>query len=251
MELSLVLILLIVLSGFIKGFTGFGLSLILISVLFEIGFQSFEILPILVPLFVILDLILYYEHRNDVKLDFKENFSLHPTTLMTLFLGILFGTYLLTVIDGSYLKLIFGVLTLIMLFFLVMKVDMHQMIIPSERKNGFFGMLAGILTGLFTMNGALPSLYLIYHQYPKKKYMVSLVTFLILSDIILIAVYLFKDLFTISGFLISLQLFIMVLTGFLMGIFIRKYVSSKTFKSLVIAFLAINSIKIIFDFFFL
>jgi uncharacterized membrane protein YfcA len=92
MELSLVLVLLIVLSGFIKGFTGFGLSLILISVLFEMGYTVSEFLPILVPLFVVLDIILYLENRKNIKLDFNENFTLHPTTLMTLFIGVLFGT---------------------------------------------------------------------------------------------------------------------------------------------------------------
>jgi hypothetical protein len=250
MELTLVIVVLIILSGFIKGFTGFGLSLLLISVLFDMGFESYEFLPILVPLFVMLDAILYFENRKHIKLDFKENFTIHPTTLMTLFIGILTGTYLLTVIGGDYLKLGFAFLILIMLFFLVKKVDIHQMRVPKEKLNGYFGFGTGVLTGLFTMNGVPPSIYLMYHQYPKEKYMASLVTFLIFSDIILVAVYLFKELFTIEGFIVSLQLSLMVLAGFLIGIWLRKFVSTKTFKSIIIGFLAINSLKMIFEFFF-
>lgn len=249
MELTVALILLIVLAGFIKGFTGFGLSLVLISVLLKMGYTVAEFLPIVVPLFVVLDIILYWENRKNIKLDFNENFTLHPTTLMTLFIGILFGTYLLTVIDGEFLKISFAVLILILLFVLIEKVDIHQMRIPSERSNGFFGLGTGIMTGLFTINAIPPSIYLMYYQYPKEKYMANLITFIIFSDVILVAVYLSKDLFTLSGFMVSIQLFFMVLVGFLGGVYGRKYVSTSTFKSIVIIVLALNSLKIIFDYF--
>lgn len=250
MELTIVLVLLTILSGFIKGFAGFGLSLILMTVLFEMGFTGPEFLPILVPLFVILDAILYFENRKHITLDFKENFTLHPTTLMTLFIGTLVGTYLMTIIDASVLKLGFAFLILVMLFLLIEKVSTYQMKVPSERANGFFGFGTGILTGLFTMNGIPPTVYLMYHQYPKEKYMANLVTFLVFSDVILIAVYLFKELFTIEGLMVSLQLVLMVLIGFGMGIYLRKYVSTKLFKSLIIMVLAVNSLKIIVDYFF-
>lgn len=249
MELTVVIVLLTILSGFIKGFAGFGLSLILMTVLFEMGFTGPQFLPILVPLFVILDLILYIENRKNIKLDFKENFTLHPTTLMTMFIGTLIGTYLMTIIDASALKLGFAFLILIMLFLLIEKVGVYQMRIPTERANGFFGFGTGILTGLFTMNGIPPTVYLMYHQYPKEKYMANLVTFLIFSDTILIAVYMFKELFTLEGFMISLQLVLMVLFGFGLGIYLRKFVSTKLFKSLIIMVLAVNSLKIIFDYF--
>ncbi len=250
MELTLTLIILIILSGIIKGFTGFGLSLILISVLIEMGIHPFEFLPILVPLFVILDIILYFENRKNVKLDFKENFTLHYTTLMTLFLGILLGTYLLEFSNATYLKLVFAIIVLILIFLLIEKVNNHQMKIPSEKSNSFFGFGSGILTGLFTMNAIPPSIYMIYHQYPKEKYMGSLVTFIIFTDLLLIAVYLFKNMFTLEGFIISLKLLGLVLIGFFIGILFRKYLSTKHFKAIVILILAINSVKIIFDFFF-
>ena len=108
----------------------------------------------------------------------------------------------------------------------------------------------GVLTGMFTMNGVPPSIYLMYHQYPKEKYMANLVTFLIFSDLILVAVYLFKELFTFEGLIISFKLVAIVLGGFLFGSWVRRFVSTKTFKTIIIGFLAINSIKIIFEFFF-
>ena len=121
-EITITIVLLAIFSGFIKGFAGFGLTLILMTVLFEISNAS-DFLPILVPLFVILDLILYLEHKNHIHLDFKENFTLHPTTLMTLFLGTMFGTYLLTKFTSpeasGILKLSFAFLVLIMLFLLI------------------------------------------------------------------------------------------------------------------------------------
>ena len=248
MELTLFLIILAILSGFIKGFAGFGLSLLLISALLQAGITPSELLPILVPLFIILDIILYFENRKFVVMDFKENFTLHPTTLMTLFIGTLIGTYLLTIVDVSILKLAFAILVLILIFLLVEKVDMHQMRIPSEKSNGIFGLGTGILTGLFTLNAVTPSIYLLYHQYPKEKYMGSLVTFIIFSDIILVAVYLFKDLFTLKGFIVSMQLMTMVLVGFAAGALLRRKMSSKHFKAIVIIILALNSLKIIFDY---
>lgn len=250
MDLTLTLIILIILAGFIKGFVGFGLSLILVTVLFEAGFKAWEFMPILVPIFVILDAILYFENRKSVKLDFKENFTLHPTTLMSLFIGILIGAYLLTIIEGNFLKLVFAIAVLILLFFLIEKVDLHQMKCPTEKENGIFGFGTGILTGLFTINAITPSLYLLYHQYPKEKYMGNLVTFLIFSDILLVAVYLFKDLFTIELIKYSIIFFAITVTGFLTGSYLRKIIPPKHFKSLVILILAVNSLKIIFDYFF-
>jgi len=249
MEFTLFVIILIIFSGFLKGFAGFGMSLVLISVLFNEGLNPSEFMPILVPLFVILDIILFFENKKFVKLDFKENFTLHPTTLITLFLGIMLGTYLMTIMDMDILKLSFAIFVLILLFFLIEKVDLHQMKLPSEKLNGYFGGITGILTGLFTLNSIPPSLYMLYLQYPKDKYMGSLVTFLVISDLLLVAVYLFKDLFSISCFLISLQFLFIVLIGFLIGSLVRRKVSSKYFKSFIILVLAINSLKIIFDYF--
>ena len=249
MELTIYLIILVIIAGLIKGFVGFGLSLVLISVLMGAGISPSEFMPILVPLFVILDSLLFYENRKNVKLDFNENFTLHPTTLMTLFLGILLGTFLLTITKGTFLKLIFAILVLIIIFFLLEKVNSHQMRVPSEKNNGIFGLVTGILTGLFTLNAITPSLYLLYHQYPKEKYMGSLVTFLMISNILLVAIYLFKELFTLEGLLISIKLFSIVLIGFLIGSYLRKKISSSYFKSIVILVLALNSLKIIFDYF--
>ncbi len=249
MELTIALILMVILAGFIKGFVGFGMSLILISVLVQSGFKATEFMAILVPLFVILDIFLYFENKDYVHMDFKENFTLHPTTLMTLFLGMLLGTYLLTVADMTIIKLGFAGLVLIIVFFLIEKVDLHQMKLPSERDNGIFGFGTGLLTGLFTLNAVPTSLYLLYHQYPKEKYMGSLVTFLIFSDILLVAIYLFKELFTFDGFIVSIKFFTMVLVGFAIGAYLRRLVPSKHFKAIVILILAVNSLKILFDHF--
>lgn len=250
MDLTLSLILLIILAGFIKGFTGFGLSLVLISVLLEAGFKPSEFLPIIVPIFVVLDLFLLFQNRKNINLDnYRENFPLHSTTLITLFLGTLLGTYLLTVINSEILKLAFAITILISIFFLIEKVTNFQMKTPKEINNGIFGLITGTMAGLFTINGITTSEYLIYHQYPKGKYMGTYVTFLVISDWILVAVYLFKGLFTFEYLKISI-IFLMITTiGFAMGSFIRKYVPTKKFKAIVILFLAIDSIKIIFDFF--
>jgi hypothetical protein len=249
MEFTIVLILLAVLSGFVKGFVGFGLSLVLISGLMTIGIPANEFMPILVPLFVILDLLLFLENKKHISLDYKENFTLHPTTLLTLFLGLLLGTYFLTILPIDIIKLSFAILVLIAVFFLLEKVSNHQMSYPSEKANGVFGGITGFLTGLFTLNAIPPSIYMIYHQYPKEKYMGSLVTFLLISDLLLVAVYLFKELFTLEGFLITLNLIFVVLAGFFFGAYLRRIVPTKHFKVFVILVLALNSIKIIFDYF--
>ena len=247
-DFTIWIVLLIALAGFIKGFTGFGLSLILISVLIELGIPPETFLPIIVPLFVTLDILLYIENRKHVTLNFKENFTLHSTTLITLFIGILLGTYLLTIAGTEILKLVFAITVLIIIFFLIEKVDKSNMKLPSERSNGFFGLGTGILTGLFTLNSVPTSLYLLYNQYSKEKYMGALVTFLMISNLLLVSVYLFKELFTLEGFIISMQLIGIVLVGFFLGSFIRRHVPTKHFKAIVILILALNSLKIIFDF---
>lgn len=251
MELTLTLVLLIILAGFIKGFTGFGLSLVLLTVLFELEFTADQILPLLVPMFIVLDAILFFEHRKHLNLNPKENFVLHPTTLITLFLGIMLGTYLITEIQTDILKLLLAIIILVVIFFLVEKVDENRMIIPNEKQNVFFGGISGILTGLFTLNSIPTTIYLLYHQYPKEKYMAALVTFLMISNLLLVGVYLLKELFTFELLATSLIFLSITIIGFVIGSYARKLMPSNYFKSLVILLLAINSLKIIFDFFIL
>lgn len=250
MELSMIVIVLMLISGLIKGFVGFGLSLLLISVLLGAGFLPNELMPIMVPLFVILDLILYFEHRKHMKIDYKTNFALHSSTLMWLFIGTLFGSYLLLSFEVGILKLAFACVILLSLFLLVLKVNEHDIIIPDERQNGVFGFITGIMAGLFTVNGIPATIYLLFHQYPKEKYMATLVTFLLISDVILVSVYLYSGLFTLEGLLFSLQLLVLVLVGFGAGSILRNYVSQSLFKSIVIMVLALNAFKIIFEYFF-
>ena len=250
MELSILLVVLMILSGLIKGFVGFGLSLLLISVLLGAGFLPHELMPIMVPLFVILDIILYLEHRKHLTFDYATNFALHSSTLIWLFLGVLLGSYLLLSFELEFLKLGFAIVILLSLFLLVLRVNEHSIIIPNEKQNGVFGFISGIMTGLFTLNGIPATIYLLFHQYPKEKYMAALVTFLLISDIILVAVYLYSGLFTLSGLLFSLQLLILVLIGFIIGSILRRYVSQSLFKAIVIMVLAINAFKIIYEFLF-
>ena len=251
MELTLLLIFLVALAGFIKGFVGFGLSLILITVLLNAGVEPTKLVPILVPLFVILDIMLWFENRHHAKLDFKENFPIHHTTLMSMFLGTLLGAYVLTIAQAEIIKLGFAVLVLLLIFLLLEKVSSTKPVIPSEKSNSVFGGVAGFLTGLFTLNAAVASIYLLYHQYSKEKYMGVLVTFLMFSNLVLVGVYLFLGLFTFEGFITSMQLIGIVLVGFFIGMYVRKHVPSSHFKAIVIFVLAINSVKIIFDYFFM
>lgn len=222
--------------------------MILIVVLLDMGVKQTELMPILVPLFVILDILLYLENRKHIQLDYKTNFALHPTTLMTTFVGVLLGTYLLLSFDVEILKLFFAISVLIILTLLIYKVDKHQIKIPDERQNLAFGSFAGLMTGLFTLNGIVATIYLLYHQYPKEKYMATLVTFLLLSDIILVSVYLFANLFTLSGLILSMQILVVVLVGFYAGVMMRKYVSARLFKIVIITILGANSAKIIIEF---
>ncbi|MFP4401733.1 MAG: TSUP family transporter [Candidatus Nanoarchaeia archaeon] len=249
MEFTLTIILLILLSGFIKGFVGFGMSLLLIGALLNIGIEPSELMPILVPLFVILDILLFLEHRKHFSIEYDINISLHPTTLMATFIGTLLGTALLLQFDVDFLKIVFAVAVLVIVIVLISKVDKHQISVPDEKHNGAFGLIAGIFTGLFTLNGIIATIYLMYHQYPREKYMVTLVTFLLLSNIILVSVYLFANLFTIEGLIISAMILGVILIGFAVGSFLRKYVSASVFKSVVIVVLAVNSIKILVEYF--
>lgn len=223
--------------------------MILIVVLLDLGIPQTELMPILVPLFVVLDILLYFENRKHIQIDYKINFALHSATLMSMFLGILLGTYFLLELNVDFLKLFFAFFVLIILALLVSKIDKHQILIPDDRQNSVFGFIAGFMTGLFTLNGIVATIYLLYHQYPKEKYMATLVTFLLLSDIILVGVYLFTGLFTLSGFIISLQILVIVLLGFALGVYLRNILPARLFKGTVIIILALNSIKIIFDYF--
>ena len=74
-----------------------------------------------------------------------------------------------------------------------------------------------------------------------------MVTYLIITDILLVAIYLFKDLFSLALIKTSIIFLLITITGFLAGSYLRNHVPSKHFKAIVILVLALNSLKIIFD----
>lgn len=249
MEITSFVIIFAFIAGLLKGFIGMGLSLILITVLLQSNIAPAEFMPILVPIFVVLDILLYFENHKHATINPNENFSIHHTTLITTFLGIILGSILLINLDTSLLKAIFGIITLIFIIALVEKRNKHKMIKPSENSNLIFGSIGGILTGLYTLNSVPASIYLLYHQYPKEKYMATLASYLVISDMLLIAIYLILQLFSLKAFMISLSLMIYVFGGFLAGILLRKKISNKFFKSFVLLVLAINSMKFVLEFF--
>lgn len=235
----------LVLAGFIKGFSGFGTSIILSGALL-IFYAPREIIPVLALISIILNLMLIVEHKKYFK-TYKSNFAFQKETLIFLLLGTILGTYLLKILNTSVIKIIFGITILVFLFLLKHKVSKHKFKIPVWEQNAFLGGLTGLFSGLINVNGPPVMIYGLHQQYNKIKLMRSMLVFLLLADFITIITFSINGLYSSISFMRFISFFPIIILGFIFGKFTRQKTDDTKFKKIIMIFLGIISIQLILD----
>lgn len=246
-EVLLMMLVALLLGGFIKGFSGFGTSLFLVGVLLFFFPPNF-IIPVLALLSLMLNIFLIAEHHKHIDVEsFYSNFALRHETMISLVIGTFIGAILLKYLDVSLVKIIFGIVIVFIVVMLKNKVHTHEHIMSVVPRNIIIGSLTGIFSGLINVNGPIPAIYAMRHNYDKIKMLKSITIFLFIADIIAITTFLVLGLYSFESILVFVFFLPIILMGFLFGKILRQQVSDSYFKKGVLLLLFILAVKLCID----
>lgn len=228
-EIMIIIWIVLIFSGFIKGFSGFGTSLILASFMF-LFYDPIFIVPILSLLSFTLNIILFLMNKNN--LDFSnKNFALRPETLITLLIGTFLGIFFLKSVNSDIIKLLLGVLTVVFVILLIKKTK-KKINLPLWVENSIIGSISGFFSGIINVNGPPVVIFALYKKQKKNNFINSIIIFFLISDFFAIILFISQHLLFIE----SLKLYLIYIPFLIIGLFIGSYVRKK---------LVIKNLKII------
>lgn len=151
-------------GGFINGLAGFG------TALFTLGFWL-QIMPPLqaVSIIVILSAVTGFQGLWVVRGAIRQNPRRLAVFLLPGIIGIPLGISGLSFIDGGTLKLIIGGFMFGYGLFFMMRKNLPTMKTPPVFADGLVGLAGGVLGGLASLSGALPTFWLSLRDWPKSE----------------------------------------------------------------------------------
>jgi uncharacterized protein len=243
--LFIVIPLVLLIAGLIKGFSGFATSIILSGVL-VMFYEPKLIVPILALMSLLLNLFLIIEHVKYIK-NFKHNFALRPETIITLIVGIVIGTQLLVVLDTNLIKFIFALMMIVCIWLIKHKVSLHGYVIPRWETNSLIGFFSGLFSGLINVNGPPFIIYSLWHKYDKIKILKSVTIFFLIADMLSVLVFYIRGMYSMYSLSLFFWFLPFVIIGFYFGQKIRNYMDDTKFKKYIIWLLLILALKLIID----
>lgn len=240
-----VILLSLVLAGFIKGFSGFGTSIVLTGIML-FYYDPAYIIPVAALLSIVLNIFLLVEHAPHLK-TVKDNFALQPATLISLLVGTYVGVKLLLVLNVNIIKIIFAIFILLFLYSIRHKVKTHSTFKPSKTTvNVLIGLVSGFFSGLINVNGPAPTMFALYHKYNKVKMLKAIVIFFFIADLITIILFWMNGMYYTESIKLFLMFIPFVVLGFLGGMYARQQVHDTTFKKMVVGLLVLVAIRLFF-----
>ena len=241
----MIMLIVAVLGGFIKGFAGFGSSLFIGSALL-LFYDPLYVIPLMVLISVFLNVLLFIEHVHHIK-DLNGNFAFRKETLGFMFIGIILGAYLLRFLDPSYIKMAFGLIILVVLFEARKHLHKHKHEHPGIVKNSLVGFFGGLFSGMINVNGPFAAMYGLHLKYNKIKLMKATIIFSFIADIVTLVVFYFNGFFISKYTVFYIIGMLVALIGFIIGMEVRRKTDHTKFKEWVWLLLIIFALKLIID----
>lgn len=159
-------------AAFIRGTTGFGLSLVFTPFLILI-MEPKAVIPVNLILASISNIMVLASCFRSVKIR-----RLLPMTVSSL-LGVPIGVFIITVISAALLKVLIGAITIFFAILLLFKLTPH--FANERRASGIAGLLCGILTTSTSLGGPPVVLFMHTQSWPKQEIYPSLSAFFLIS----------------------------------------------------------------------
>ncbi|MDR0513083.1 MAG: sulfite exporter TauE/SafE family protein [Treponema sp.] len=220
-------------SGFVQGVTGFGLSIAAIPFLILL-FPLREIVPSIAVLAIITNCLVLIPARREVK--FKKFRIMVLMSVLFTPLGILSLQHF----NQYYLKLIFGVL---ITFFSLMLIFKKTFSMKNE-KAGYTitGIISGVLNGSLSISGPPVVLLLSNQGIEKETFRANISLYFFILNVITIAIFLINGMLNMVIFERLIFFMPALFVGALLGIKISKKVKNETFGKLVLVLLIFSGV---------
>lgn len=223
-----------------SGFSGGGLALIAVTLL-SINFGPIKAISILLPLLLVCDLVAGYLNRK--YLDKKIIIGLIPYTVF----GVILGTLLFKIIDFSKISIFIGSISLVYVFFNYLITKLIIRAIPFNGNKFFWGTLSGF-TSFCLHSGGLPMNTYLLSQYKKKTEFVSTLVFsMAIINVFKIAPYFYLEILSTKLILEYMVFSPIAVCGVVLGNWMNKKLSDKSFFLLINIFIVAASTRLIYD----
>ena len=223
-----------------SGFSGGGLALIAVAVL-SINFGPLKAISMLLPLLLVCDLMAGYLNRK--YFDKKAILELIPFTL----LGVILGTLLFKIIDLNMISIFISSISLIYVFFNYLTTKSILSSVPFNGIKSFWGVLSGF-TSFCLHSGGLPMQTYLLSQYKKKtEFVATLVFSMAIINACKVVPYFYLEILSLKQILEYMLFSPIAVSGVLLGNWMNKKVSDKSFFLIINFFIVVASIKLIYD----
>lgn len=228
----LLLILIGLIAGFVKGTSSFGSSLVAVPLLFRLGFNAAEVVTMMITVNIVLNLLLVNEHKK------YYTFENVKTILPIIVGGILFtfvGLLLNDLLEDRVVQIIaFGFILLA----IVVKAGWLKMKWKDTPFSLFLvGMLSGTGNGIASIDGPPVVLYLTGVQADKERFKSTLSIHFFVMGIAGVLILLCRGNYNPEVLLSTLYLFVGLIIGLYTGIFFSRKINEQQFTKIVLVIL--------------
>ncbi|KFZ26713.1 MAG: Sulfite exporter TauE/SafE [Candidatus Izimaplasma bacterium HR2] len=224
LTIGIIVVLVVIFSAFLKGWSGFGTNLISIPILVLLNYEFKEAVIIVITLNLFLNTAILIENK---KFNLR---SLEHIKVLVIF-GVIFnfvGIYFLKNFDPNILKIITG--SLILLTAINKAISLKFKVVNKEKYYIPVGILSGIFNGIAGLGG-LPVLLLLSNSDMKKdEFRTTLVSYFLVMNVMAIIGYVTHNLYT-EVILINIGVILLFGLGAAMyGVYMSRRVSDSVFQ---------------------
>jgi uncharacterized membrane protein YfcA len=228
----LLLVLIGLTAGFVKGTSSFGSSLVAVPLLFRLGFTAFEVVTIMITCNIALNLMLINEHKKYYT--WENTRAILPIIISgVIFTGV--GLFLNELLADRVIELIAFVL-------IIAAILVKAGILKIKLKDTFFnlfivGMLSGTGNGIASVDGPPVVLYLTGVNADKERFKSTLsIHFFVMGIVGVIILGLFGN-YNPDVLLSTLILFSGLVIGLYTGIYFSRKINEQQFSKIVLIIL--------------